>query len=140
MYARKPLRPLKEIAIVDEATIVAIAALVPSGYTHPSTHPATMIVPDESNRFVSDTEKNYWSAKQAYLGFVPATESHTHEEYEPVNSNIQTHISTIHAPSNAEANNISDVNAGLLTGGQEISLHSHAGGSGLNQQQILRLC
>jgi hypothetical protein len=47
------------------------------------------------------------------------------------------HSQTTHAPSNAQPNNISDINAGLLTGGQETNLHSHAGGGGgLSQQQI----
>lgn len=34
-----------------------------SNYTHPSTHPASIIVQDSSNRFVSDTEKSTWNAK-----------------------------------------------------------------------------
>lgn len=34
-----------------------------SGYTHPSTHPATMITEDEDHRFVTDTEKDTWNAK-----------------------------------------------------------------------------
>jgi len=32
-------------------------------YTHPSTHPASMIVESASRRFVSDTEKAAWNAK-----------------------------------------------------------------------------
>lgn len=39
-------------------------------YTHPSTHPASMISQDASNRFVSDTEKANWNGK--------ANETHTH--------------------------------------------------------------
>ena len=30
-------------------------------YTHPSTHPATMIVEDSTHRFTTDTEKNKWN-------------------------------------------------------------------------------
>jgi hypothetical protein len=53
---------------------------------------------------------------------------------------LEAHRLSIHAPANAQPNNISDINAGLLTGGQEINLHAHAGGSGgLTQQQIMRL-
>jgi hypothetical protein len=48
-----------------------------------------------------------------------------------------SHANSTHAPANAQANNISDVNAAILIGGGEISLHSHAGGSGLSQAQIL---
>lgn len=32
-----------------------------NNYTHPSTHPATMITEDASHRFVSDAEKSTWS-------------------------------------------------------------------------------
>ena len=32
-------------------------------YTHPSTHPATMIAGDTTHRFVTDTEKAAWNAK-----------------------------------------------------------------------------
>lgn len=34
-----------------------------SGYTHPDTHPASMIVQDATHRFVTDTEKNTWNNK-----------------------------------------------------------------------------
>lgn len=33
------------------------------GYTHPATHPASMITQDTTHRFVSDTEKNTWNNK-----------------------------------------------------------------------------
>lgn len=34
-----------------------------SGYVHPDTHPASMIVQDATHRFVTDTEKNTWNNK-----------------------------------------------------------------------------
>lgn len=34
-----------------------------SNYTHPASHPASMITQDSSHRFVSDTEKASWNAK-----------------------------------------------------------------------------
>lgn len=40
-------------------------------YTHPDTHPASMITQDTSHRFVTDTEKNTWNGK--------ANANHTHE-------------------------------------------------------------
>lgn len=40
-------------------------------YTHPETHPASMIVEDENRRFVSDIEKANWNSKQDNLGYVP---------------------------------------------------------------------
>lgn len=36
-------------------------------YTHPTTHPASMIVEDATHRFVTDTEKNTWNNKQNKL-------------------------------------------------------------------------
>lgn len=42
-----------------------------NNYTHPSTHPASVITQDTNNRFVSDTEKATWNAKQSALGFTP---------------------------------------------------------------------
>ena len=40
-------------------------AIISSGstYTHPDTHPASMITEDENHRFVSDTEKAAWNNK-----------------------------------------------------------------------------
>ena len=57
---------------------------------------------------------------------------------EPANTNIQAHISSPHAPSNAQKNSDilkSEIEA-KLTG--EISSHTHAGGGGgLSQAQVL---
>ena len=54
---------------------------------------------------------------------------------EPANANIQAHVASAHAPSNAQKN--SDITKGeieaKLTG--EISSHSHAGGSGADIKQ-----
>lgn len=62
--------------------------------------------------------------------------SHNHSgTYEPANSNIQAHIGSSHAPSNAQKN--SDITKGeieaKLTG--EISTHTHAGGGSVSIQQ-----
>lgn len=53
-------------------------------------------------------------------------ESHTHSGYEPSNANIQAHIGSTHAPSNAQKNSditLAEIEA-KLTG--EISSHTHA--------------
>ena len=49
-----------------------IATSVPAGakftdtvYTHPSTHPATMITEDTTHRFVTDSDKSNWNSKAA---------------------------------------------------------------------------
>lgn len=37
-------------------------------YTHPSTHPASMIIESTSRRFVSDTEKSTWNSNKITIG------------------------------------------------------------------------
>ena len=37
-------------------------------YTHPLTHPASIIAQDSGNRFVTDTEKDTWNAKSDFSG------------------------------------------------------------------------
>lgn len=44
-------------------------------YTHPSTHPASMITESASRRFVSDTEKASWNSKQDALGYTPVNKA-----------------------------------------------------------------
>lgn len=47
-------------------TNVPIGALfTDTVYTHPTTHPSSIIVQDSSNRFVTDTEKTTWNGKVA---------------------------------------------------------------------------
>lgn len=57
-YASVDPQPLKKIAIIDQETINEIAAALPPGsYTHPSTHPASMITEDTSHNFVTEEER-----------------------------------------------------------------------------------
>lgn len=46
----------------------------PTGYTHPSTHPATIIEQDSTHRFATDTEKQSWNGKQDSLAFTPVAD------------------------------------------------------------------
>lgn len=65
--------------------------------------------------------------------------AHEHTEYEPINSNIQAHVTSAHAPATAQANadiTKAEIEA-KLTG--SISTHTHAASGGLTQQQILRM-
>lgn len=50
------------MSAADKAKLDGVAAGA-NNYTHPSSHPATMITQDSSNRFVTDTEKVSWNAK-----------------------------------------------------------------------------
>ena len=49
-------------SLLSNSEVTRLATLV--NYTHPANHPASMIVQDAGNRFVSDTEKSVWYAKQ----------------------------------------------------------------------------
>lgn len=46
----------------DKTKLDGIAAKA-NNYTHPSTHPANVIVQDGNNRFVSDSQINIWNSK-----------------------------------------------------------------------------
>ncbi len=48
--------------------VPANAKFTDTVYTHPSTHPANIITEDATHRFVSDTEKTNWNAKETEAG------------------------------------------------------------------------
>ena len=50
------------MAAADKSKLDGVAANA-NNYSHPVSHPATMITEDSSNRFVSDTEKSTWNGK-----------------------------------------------------------------------------
>lgn len=50
------------MASTDKTKLDGIATGA-NNYTHPSTHPATMITEDSSRRFATDAEKSAWNAK-----------------------------------------------------------------------------
>jgi hypothetical protein len=110
-----------------------------NNYTHPSSHDPSIITQDANNRFVTDAEKTTWNNKgTSNLGLGElSTDAYRGDR----GKTAYDHSQTTHAPSNAQANNISDVNAAALTGGGETNLHTHAStGGGLTQAQIRRLC
>jgi hypothetical protein len=144
--------PPAEVSPSVVATAVGnyLTANPPTSYTHPTTHPATIITEDTGHRFASDTEKGTWNSKQDALGFAPCADddarlsndrnptTHTHAQgditnlattlsgKEAANSNIQAHVISAHAPSNAQKN--SDITGAeieaKLTGA--VTTHSHA--------------
>ena len=70
----------------------------------------SQLTEDTTHRVVTDTEKSTWNSK------------------EPGNANIQTHVTSAHAPSNAQANadiTKAEIEAKLIG---VISSHSHTGG------------
>lgn len=44
-------------------------------YTHPDSHPATMITEDETHRFVTDAEKEAWDGSSTYTNATPTVSS-----------------------------------------------------------------
>lgn len=51
----------------DKSKLDGIAAGA-NNYTHPATHPPSVIAQDASNRFVTDAEKTTWNAKETTAG------------------------------------------------------------------------
>ena len=52
------------LSAADKKKLDGIAAGA-NNYTHPASHPASMIAQDTTHRFVTDTEKSAWNAKAA---------------------------------------------------------------------------
>lgn len=75
-------------AVNDKITISA----TDTKYTHPGTHPASMITQDASHRFVTDAEKNTWNGK--------ANANHTHNNYLSITGGSVTDLNSIYANSN----------------------------------------
>ncbi len=74
-YNEETIKNVKVNEAVNADTVnnLTVETAVPVGalftdtiYEHPGTHPATMIVQDETHRFVTDSEKNFWSYKWTY--------------------------------------------------------------------------
>lgn len=55
-------------------------------YTHPTSHPATMITEDSSHRFVSDNEKNTWNGK--------AEANHNHDDRYYTEAEVDNKLNT----------------------------------------------
>lgn len=57
----------KQCLQLSDATEWVLLSVAPitwgASYTHPATHPATMITEDAAHRFATDTEKTAWNAK-----------------------------------------------------------------------------
>lgn len=51
-----------------EKTKLAGIATSANNYTHPSTHPASIITQDATHRFLTDTERTNWNAKETTSG------------------------------------------------------------------------
>lgn len=83
-------------------------------YTHPETHPASIILQDESNRFVSDAEKLAWNDKvdnSRVLTDVPVNAKFT--------DTIYTHPTSdgyLHVPATGTTNNGKVLKAGATAG------------------------
>jgi hypothetical protein len=113
-YAGKVKKPLADIAIIDQSTINAIVAAIPPGsgtYTHPLSHPATMITEDTNHNFITATEK----------GNIHASGSD--------NQDLSGKVDKV-SGKGLSANDYTDEEKNKLAG---IT-------GGLTQQQILRLC
>jgi hypothetical protein len=66
----KPISTATQTALDGKVDDAQVLTNVPAGavftdtvYTHPASHPASIITQDASNRFVTDTEKTTWNGK-----------------------------------------------------------------------------
>lgn len=57
----------------DEKTKLAGIEANANNYTHPSSHPATMITEDATHRFVTDAEKAAWNEKNVFIATYDTT-------------------------------------------------------------------
>ena len=89
-----------------------------TAYSHPATHSAGMIVQDANNRFVSDTEKATWNAKQPAGIYATGTGSAT-----GVNTGDQTTI-TGNAGSATVLETARKINGVLFNGSSDITINA----------------
>lgn len=85
-----------------------------NNYTHPLSHPPSIITQDSTNRFVTDTEKTTWNGKQSALGFTPVPQTRTVNGHE-LSSNISVTQTDIGL---SNVDNTSDVNKPISTATQ----------------------
>ena len=57
-------------ALIESSVSDYLTANPPAGYTHPATHPATIITQDSTHRFTTDTEKDKWNTSVDISGKV----------------------------------------------------------------------
>ncbi|MFS0727043.1 DUF4795 domain-containing protein [Paenibacillus sp. 1P07SE] len=65
----------EDYTTAEKAKLAGIAAGA-NLYVHPSAHPAAMITQDAAHRFVSDTEKSAWQAKESVAGAQAKVDAH----------------------------------------------------------------
>ena len=85
-----------------EKSVPSNAVFTDTVYTHPSTHPASMITQDASNRFVTDAQITAWNAKGTSNLTLGTTSSTAYRgDY---GNTAYTHSQSTHAPTDAQAN------------------------------------
>lgn len=141
-YAKRPLPSLTTLGTIDQSFINYLVSLIPSTYTHPATHPASMIEESSARVFVSVLEKGMihesGSDNQDLSGLVAK------ETGKSLVSD--TLISQIHAAGSdnqdlsvkqdvlVSGTNIKTINNTSILGSGNISIE---GSGGLTQSQIL---
>lgn len=80
-----------------------------NNYSHPSTHPASIISQDINNRFVTDAQISTWNSK--------ANGSHTHSEYSPTSHTHSNYALSNHTHTDTLVTKT--VSGGILTLGNE---------------------
>lgn len=86
----------------DKSKLDGIAANA-NNYTHPSTHPPSIIAQDTSNRFVTDTEKSTWNGKQNALSISTTATANTIVQRDANGYIYGTHINSSRGVENTAA-------------------------------------
>lgn len=86
-----------------------------NNYTHPSTHPPSIIAQDSSNRFVTDAEKSNWNGKETTSGAqAKATAAET---------NAKTYADGLTKVSIADTRNVNGLPSAYSTSGEGKKVH-----------------
>lgn len=113
----------EDYSTADKVKLLGIEAEA-NNYSHPSTHPATMIVEDTSRRFASDSEKAAWNAKETPTG----AQAKANTVQENLNSHVADAVKHITA-AERDTWNAKETPAGAQSKASAVqaSLNSHMG-------------
>ena len=112
----------------DKAKLDNVAANA-NNYVHPSSHPASIITQDASNRFVTDTEKANWNAKETTSGAQARVDAHSNDTVRHITSTERNTWNAKETTSGAQAKaNTAETNAKAYTDTKVAALVNSAPG------------
>jgi len=126
-------------AVTDYFILNPVASNSPysSSWNNDTDAPTKNVLYDKIETVVNHNHDSVYSPLGHGHGSDYAPYTHSHSEYELADLNIQAHIGSAHAPSNAQKN--SDITKGEIEAKLigEISTHTHAGGAGVTHSKMI---